>query len=124
MDEQSELADVTYAEKSYRAKRLGLSITEKPRIFGDPGVLENLQEDLVVVVLAAGSGTRFRSDVPKVLYPMDGKPLVQHVIEAVKVTEAPVVVVIGHEGDRVRHALSERVALFVEQSQRVSSFVY
>ncbi len=49
-----------------------------------------------VVVLAAGYGKRMQSDLPKVLVPLHGKPLVQHVLEAVKasgVTDTPIVVV-------------------------------
>ncbi|HFD87555.1 MAG TPA: hypothetical protein ENJ35_07760, partial [Gammaproteobacteria bacterium] len=36
--------------------------------------------DLAVIILAAGKGTRMRSNLPKVLHKLAGKPLVQHVI--------------------------------------------
>ena len=37
-----------------------------------------------VVVLAAGKGTRMKSSLPKVLHPIGGKPMVQHIIDTVK----------------------------------------
>ncbi|HHX51820.1 MAG TPA: NTP transferase domain-containing protein, partial [Clostridia bacterium] len=60
------------------------------------------------VVLAAGKGTRMRSELPKVLHRVAGKYLVQHVLDAAG--EAGVVqkiVVIGHGGEQVQRALGE-----------------
>lgn len=55
------------------------------------------------VILAAGKGTRMKSDLPKVLHPLAGKPLVLHVLENLRRAgiERPVVI-IGHEGEQVR----------------------
>ena len=39
---------------------------------------------LGVVILAAGQGKRMKSDLPKVLHPIDGKPMVQHVMDAAR----------------------------------------
>ncbi len=58
--------------------------------------------DLAVVVLAAGQGTRMRSEVAKVLHRAAGRSLVAHVLEAVRPLEpGQVVVVVGHQGDEV-----------------------
>jgi bifunctional UDP-N-acetylglucosamine pyrophosphorylase/glucosamine-1-phosphate N-acetyltransferase len=58
--------------------------------------------DLAVVVLAAGKGTRFRSDLAKVLHRAAGRTLVGHVLEAVRPLEAAqVLVVVGHQSDDV-----------------------
>lgn len=110
--------------ESVSPKKLGLSVTEAPKIFGNLSVLETLRDGLVAVVLAAGSGTRFRSNIPKVLYPLNGKPLVRHVTDAVHTTGSPVVVIVGHESDRVRQALADTDSVFVEQDERVSFSAY
>lgn len=58
---------------------------------------------VAVIVLAAGQGTRFRSDLAKVLHRAAGRTLVRHVLEAVRPLAAgQVVVVVGHQADDVR----------------------
>jgi bifunctional UDP-N-acetylglucosamine pyrophosphorylase/glucosamine-1-phosphate N-acetyltransferase len=61
---------------------------------------------LNVVILAAGQGKRMRSDLPKVLHPIAGKPMLAHVVEtARKLGAVKLCVVYGHGGERVRDAL-------------------
>ena len=73
------------------------------------------------VVLAAGEGTRMRSDTPKVLHPLCGRPMLLHVIDAlVALPLERIVVVVGHGAERVTKTLQEQVATempieFVEQ---------
>ena len=58
---------------------------------------------LEVVILAAGQGTRMKSNRPKVLHPLGGKPLLAHVVDAAKSIGAHRIhVVYGHGGDQVR----------------------
>ncbi len=59
-----------------------------------------------IVILAAGQGKRMRSDLPKVLHPLAGKPLLQHVVDCAR-SLAPhrLVVVHGHGRETVREAL-------------------
>ena len=58
---------------------------------------------LEVVVLAAGQGTRMKSNRPKVLHRLGGKPLLAHVVDAAKSIGAyRIHVVYGHGGDQVR----------------------
>ncbi len=58
---------------------------------------------LAVVVLAAGKGKRMNSDLPKVLHPVAGKPLLDHVLDTARSLSADSIhVVFGHGGDRVQ----------------------
>lgn len=58
--------------------------------------------NVAVVVLAAGKGTRFRSDLAKVLHRAAGRTLVHHVLEAVRPLDVgQVVVVVGHQAGEV-----------------------
>lgn len=75
----------------------------------------------VAIVLAAGKGTRMKSDLPKVLHEVCGRPMVEYVLDAVR--EAGVhrtVVVVGHQAERVREALADRddVAYAVQSEQK------
>ena len=78
---------------------------------------------LQVVVLAAGKGTRMRSRLPKVLQPLAGRPLLEHVLRTAHgLHDARCVVVIGHEAQAVRQAFAARPQLrFCEQSPQLGT---
>jgi bifunctional UDP-N-acetylglucosamine pyrophosphorylase/glucosamine-1-phosphate N-acetyltransferase len=60
-----------------------------------------------VVILAAGQGKRMHSDLPKVLQPLAGRPLLAHVLAAARALEpAAIHVVYGHGGDEVKAAFA------------------
>jgi bifunctional UDP-N-acetylglucosamine pyrophosphorylase/glucosamine-1-phosphate N-acetyltransferase len=63
-----------------------------------------------VAILAAGKGTRMRSDLPKVLHELAGRPLVDHVIDLALEIARPhdVVVVVGHRADAVAGVVGDR----------------
>ena len=71
------------------------------------------------VVLAAGKGTRMKSDLPKVLYPVCGKPMIEYVLEALeKAGVDDILVVVGYQGDLVRNTIKPRANLsFAEQKE-------
>ena len=59
-----------------------------------------------IVILAAGQGKRMHSNLPKVLHPLAGKPLVRHVIDTARtLSPSRLCIVYGHGGDAVRSAL-------------------
>jgi bifunctional UDP-N-acetylglucosamine pyrophosphorylase/glucosamine-1-phosphate N-acetyltransferase len=78
------------------------------------------KESQVILILAAGRGTRLKSKRPKVLHEIGGKPLLAHVIAAASQVVAPdrIFAVIGHEADRVRAAVAFTGAHFVEQAEQ------
>jgi bifunctional UDP-N-acetylglucosamine pyrophosphorylase/glucosamine-1-phosphate N-acetyltransferase len=70
------------------------------------------------VILAAGQGTRMRSNLPKVLHLLSGKPLIQYSLDAVRgLTANPPVVVIGHGADAVRKTVGDAARFVVQQPQ-------
>ena len=64
---------------------------------------------LSIVILAAGQGKRMRSDLPKVLQPLAGRPLLQHVVDCARELGAAAIhVVYGHGGERVRASFADQ----------------
>jgi len=64
--------------------------------------------DLSIIILAAGQGTRMRSELPKVLHPLGGRPLLAHALDTAHRLEAAAIhVVIGHGADQVREAFAQ-----------------
>jgi bifunctional UDP-N-acetylglucosamine pyrophosphorylase / glucosamine-1-phosphate N-acetyltransferase len=77
---------------------------------------------LGVVILAAGMGKRMRSDLPKVLHPLAGRPMLAHVIAAAeRLGAAHIVVVYGHGGGRVRAALADAACDWAEQAEQLGT---
>lgn len=77
----------------------------------------------LAVVLAAGQGTRMKSDLPKVLFPVAGRPMIDYVVDALLGGGVErIVVVVGYRGDDVRKHLSARPSIeFVEQTERLGT---
>ncbi|MEN9316513.1 MAG: UDP-N-acetylglucosamine diphosphorylase/glucosamine-phosphate N-acetyltransferase [Pseudomonadota bacterium] len=75
-----------------------------------------------VVILAAGMGKRMRSDLPKVLHPLAGRPLLAHVLECARsLSPKRLVVVHGHGGDQVCAALAAPDILWAVQSPQLGT---
>lgn len=75
-----------------------------------------------VVILAAGKGKRMKSDLPKVLHKIDGKPLIRHLLETMtKISPDKLVIVIGHKGELVEKELSDFNAEFVWQREQLGT---
>src|SRR5882672_7658201 len=75
--------------------------------------------DLRILVLAAGKGTRMKSRKAKVLHSVGGATLVGHVLRAVLPVSREVLVVVGHQADDVRALLKEVV--FVDQKEQLGT---
>lgn len=70
------------------------------------------------VILAAGQGTRMKSEVPKVLHPLLGKPMVNYALETVsEVTPEQPVLIIGHDADAIRAAVGGAAQYALQQPQ-------
>jgi bifunctional UDP-N-acetylglucosamine pyrophosphorylase / glucosamine-1-phosphate N-acetyltransferase len=74
---------------------------------------------LSVVILAAGQGKRMKSDLPKVLQPLAGRPLLKHVIDTARELQASDIhVVYGHGGERVRETLAAENLTWALQAEQ------
>jgi len=73
---------------------------------------------VTAVLLAAGQGTRMKSDLPKVLHPLAGKPMLWHVLQAMKQvsTEKPIIVV-GHGAKQVQEFVREDGICVIQEPQ-------
>jgi bifunctional UDP-N-acetylglucosamine pyrophosphorylase/glucosamine-1-phosphate N-acetyltransferase len=81
---------------------------------------------LAAVVLAAGKGKRLRSELPKVLHPVCGRPILWHTLRVVAAAKpSRIVVVVGHGADDVREAVGswgiQPVPVFVEQAEQLGT---
>lgn len=75
---------------------------------------------LDILILAAGKGTRMKSDLPKVLHPIAGKPLVEHVINTAQMLgDNPINIIVGHGADKVQAAFNEYN--FILQTQQLGT---
>ena len=77
---------------------------------------------LDVVILAAGKGTRMYSSITKVLHPLGGRPLLQHVVDAARRLSADkIVVVYGHGGEQVPSVFGDDHLIFVQQEPQLGT---
>jgi bifunctional UDP-N-acetylglucosamine pyrophosphorylase / glucosamine-1-phosphate N-acetyltransferase len=77
---------------------------------------------LAVVILAAGQGKRMKSDLPKVLQPLAGSPLLRHVVSRARTLEpSSMHVVYGHGGDQVRSALANEDLQWALQAEQLGT---
>lgn len=75
-----------------------------------------------IVILAAGMGKRMYSDLPKVLHPVAGRPMLAHVLDTARaLSPSRLVVVVGHGAGRVREAVAADDVAFAEQPQQLGT---
>ncbi|WP_111642247.1 bifunctional UDP-N-acetylglucosamine diphosphorylase/glucosamine-1-phosphate N-acetyltransferase GlmU [Marinimicrobium alkaliphilum] len=81
-----------------------------------------MSKPLDIVILAAGKGTRMRSDLPKVLHPVGGRPLLQHVMDTARVVGGQqMLTVIGHGAEQVQARLAADDVTFVMQTEQLGT---
>src|SRR5690625_5121692 len=78
---------------------------------------------LNVVILAAGQGKRMQSDLPKVLHPIAGQPMLTHVLQtAYRLKPDRIMVVVGHGEAEIRSRFADDVGIvFVQQKQQLGT---
>lgn len=74
--------------------------------------------DLAVVILAAGEGTRMKSDLPKVLHPLAGRPLVTYSLDTAReLADRPPVLVVGYGAEAVTETAGDDVTAVTQSEQ-------
>ena len=77
---------------------------------------------LSIIILAAGQGTRMKSKRPKVVHPVAGRPMLQHVVDTSLLLEPDqVLVVVGYESGQIRESMKGQGLGFVEQAQQLGT---
>ena len=80
------------------------------------------KQRLAVVILAAGKGTRMKSDRAKVLHSLASRPLLIHVLDTVAILNPQrVVIVVGYQSEEVKRACVGRSIEFVEQKEQLGT---
>jgi UDP-N-acetylglucosamine diphosphorylase/glucosamine-1-phosphate N-acetyltransferase len=80
--------------------------------------MNDAKTEFSAIILAAGKGTRMKSDIAKGLHPLGGAPLLSWPLKAARAAGASrIVVVIGHQGERIRELFRDADLLFVEQRE-------
>ena len=86
-------------------------------------VTEATETPVAVIILAAGLGTRMKSDRAKVLHEIDGRPMIRYVVETAQALNTKeTIVVVGHQRSRVKAALSDFPRLkFAPQNEQLGT---
>ena len=80
------------------------------------------EKKFCALILAAGKGTRMKSDLAKVLHSLEGKPLLHYSIETARRAGAEkIVVIIGHKAQKIREEFYNSGCIFVEQQQQLGT---
>src|ERR1700739_1198887 len=73
----------------------------------------------VAIILAAGKGTRMRSDLPKPIIPFAGKPIVRSIIERFKEADIDdITLIVGHGAEQVKETIGTKVHYVLQKEQK------
>ncbi len=85
-------------------------------------MIHRKQRNLAAVILAAGKGTRMKSDLAKVLHPVCGKPMLWHVVALARnLGSEKTVVVTGHQADLIKEAVKGRNLTYAFQEKQLGT---
>jgi UDP-N-acetylglucosamine diphosphorylase/glucosamine-1-phosphate N-acetyltransferase len=77
---------------------------------------------LATIILAAGKGTRMRSDLAKVLHPVCGQPMIYYSVDlARKIGSAIIALVVGHQAEVIREKLKDNDLIYVLQHEQLGT---
>ncbi|GAB4178179.1 MAG: sugar phosphate nucleotidyltransferase [Calditrichia bacterium] len=77
---------------------------------------------LATVILAAGKGKRMKSDLPKVLHPLNGRPMIHYVVDvAEQINSDKIIIIVGHKKEMVMEELKSRNVEFAIQEEQLGT---
>ena len=80
------------------------------------------EQDLAVIILAAGKGSRMQTNLAKVLIPIAEKPILEYVLDvAEELYPTRTIVVVGHQADQVQEKFPNRGLEFVLQEEQLGT---
>ena len=78
-----------------------------------------MKNDLGVIIMAAGKGTRMKSNIPKVLHPINGKPMILKVLHsAYQIKANPIITIVGYKSELVKDTLKNESTEFILQAEQ------
>jgi bifunctional UDP-N-acetylglucosamine pyrophosphorylase/glucosamine-1-phosphate N-acetyltransferase len=78
-----------------------------------------MTEDLDIIILAAGLGTRMKSDTIKILHRAAGRPIIEYVLDlAAQISDRPPIMVVGHQRDAVQKLVGDRARYAMQDEAR------
>jgi bifunctional UDP-N-acetylglucosamine pyrophosphorylase / glucosamine-1-phosphate N-acetyltransferase len=84
--------------------------------------LDKIKHGFCALILAAGKGTRMKSDLAKVLHVLEGKPLLHYPLAAARIAGAEkIVVIVGHQAEVVQKQFADVGVVFVEQKPQLGT---
>ena len=85
-------------------------------------MLKESNKQLVTIVLAAGKGTRMKTDLPKVLHLVDNKPMILHVIDlAQNLNSETIIAILGYKRDLIIECIKSENVLYVVQEPQLGT---
>jgi len=80
------------------------------------------KKETIIIILAAGKGTRMNSEIPKVLHEINNKSLIKHVVNSAKtINPKKIIVIVGFKKELVQDNLKNNSLQFVEQKEQLGT---